>query len=134
MAKEELSVQEQKDAMYAEIMERVENETRIREAKRSGKGFFYGGQLSDLRLASGRQRFKRDDKGNYTTEPVLDANEQPTFWDSTYYCTLNQLGGKRDFQISVDLGKDLNDGHWYDFSGDLGDGSKKEKVKVIVEI
>lgn len=132
----ELTLEEQKEAMYAEIMERVQNEQRIREEKRSKNTFEYGGQLTELRMSNPRQRTRDvdDGKGGKTKVPVLDENQQPTFWDAQYYCTLVQMGGSEQFAVSLELGKDLVEGHWYSFEGSRGGEGKKDKVRVITEI
>lgn len=136
MAKDDLSIQEQKDAMYAEIMERVQSDLRAKEEARNRRSFQYGGRLASCNISKPSQKFSKskDEHGKEVKTPILDEQGQPTFWDSSYYCVLEQLGSSCSFVVPLDLGKDLSVGLWYEFSGDKADDSKKDKVKVIVQI
>lgn len=137
MAKEELNLtQEQKDALFAEWNEQAQTAERLKEERRSRNTFSYGGQLSELNLSKPREKTREidDGKGGKTRAPVLDDQGQPTFWDTQYYCTLVQLGGMEQFTISMELGKDLTVGSWYDFTGSRGGEGKKDKVKVVTQI
>ncbi|MCK9355488.1 MAG: hypothetical protein M0P59_15275 [Gallionella sp.] len=124
------------DAMYERVMERVQNEERLRDLNRNESSFRYGGKLTEFKISNPSQKFRDsiDEKGVKTRVPVLDANEQPSFWEAQYFCTLVQHGGSDKFTVSLELGKDLNEGLWYRFEGSRGGEGKKDKVKLITQI
>lgn len=128
--------EELENEMYARVMERIEADNRLKEEARNRKSFQYGGRLASCNLSKPSQKFSKskDESGKVISTPILDEHGQPTFWESSYYCVLEQLGSTCTFVVPLDLGKDLNVGSWYEFSGDKADDTKKDKVKVIVQI
>lgn len=84
----------------------------------------YGGVLQSIKLSEGKQKFttKKDDNGKEVSTPVLTEDGQPTFWDSSYYCDVAQLGNTEKIRVSLVLGKDLCEGHSYEFFGKQIDG------------
>jgi len=124
-----LSAQEQEDAMYARVMERIEAEQNRKKALLNVSSFSYGGTLMNIDEFAAKQKIDRT-----TKEPILDSEGRPTFWDSSYYVELAHLGSSRKFVVPLELGKDLIKGSDYFFEGDLADVDNKLKVKTITKI
>jgi hypothetical protein len=118
--------QADKEALFAEWNEQHQNAERIFNEKSNEDSFSFGGKLISCNASQPRPKI---DKA--TNEPILDSKGQPTFWDSVYWCEIQQLGKTRKYSVSVELGKDLNVGSWYTFSGENGDENVRPKVKLI---
>ncbi len=65
------------------------------------------GKIIDKRVSDGGQMFVRDAKGNYTEEPVLDAEGNPRFWDAKHYITLAFEGGELVIPVKNDAYEEL---------------------------
>ena len=78
------------------------------------------GTIRGLRVSEGKQRFKKDDKGNYTDEPVLDDQGNVQFWANKYYVTLAFEGGELDILVSEDSYNNLQMGNRVLFEGSKG--------------
>lgn len=105
------------------FQEAQEFDARCREREQRNERF-YGGVLQTLKLADGKQKFtkKKDESGKDISVPVLTEDGQPTFWESSYYCEVAQLGNTELIRVSLDLGKDLVEGHSYEFIGKQVEG------------
>lgn len=129
MANEEkMTPQQQEDAMYAKVMQRIEDEQNRKRASLNLSSFQYGGTLLAIDISTPQKKI--DTK---TKEPIL-VDGQPTFWDAIYFCELAHLGSSRKFVVPLELGKDLEKGMDYLFEGDLIDVDNKLKVKLITKI
>lgn len=124
-----LTVQEQEDAMYAKVMERIEAEQNRKKAMLNLSSFQYGGTVLSCELSQPQQRYDKK-----TNLPILDGTGQPTFWDAIYFVDVAHLGSSRKFVVPLDLGKDIEKGQDYLFEGDLTDVDNKLKVKLITKI
>lgn len=127
--KKVLSAQEQEDAMYAKVMERIEAEQNRKKAMLNISSFKYGGTVLTCELSQPQQKFDRTTKA-----PILDGSGQPTFWEAIYFVDVAHLGSSRKFVVPLDLGKDIEKGQDYLFEGDLTDVDNKLKVKSITQI
>lgn len=124
-----LTAQEQEDAMYAKVMERIEAEQSRKKEMLNKSNFVYGGTVTGCELSQPQQKYDR-----VTKAPILDGSGQPTFWDAIYFVDVAHLGSSRKFVVPLDLGKDIEKGQDYLFEGDLTDVDNKLKVKMITKI
>ncbi len=129
MADEKMTPQQLEDAMYARVMEKIEAEQNRKKDMLNKSNFVYGGTVTSCELSQPQQKFDRN-----TKLPILDGNNQPTFWDAIYFVEVAHLGSSRKFVVPLDLGKDIEKGQDYLFEGDLTDVDNKLKVKLITKI
>lgn len=123
-----LTVQEQEDAMYAKVMERIEAEQNRKKAMLNLSSFQYGGTVLSCELSQPQPKLDKN-----TKEPIF-VNGQQSFWDAIYFVEVAHLGSSRKFVVPLDLGKDIEKGQDYLFEGDLTDVDNKLKVKLITKI
>lgn len=124
-----LTPQEQEDAMYAKVMERIEAEQNRKKEMLNKSAFVYGGTVTGCELSQPQKKIDRT-----TQKPILDESGAPTFWDAIYFVEVAHLGSSRKFVVPLDLGKDIEKGQDYLFEGDLIDVDNKLKVKMITKI
>lgn len=101
------------EELLAEQMDKFREETRKREVLMRTNKVELAGVVIDLKMLPQSQ--KTDKQG----QPMLDENNQPTFFDEKWWCSIGVVGSEEGVLLSTELAQNIHKDNTYLFSGRL---------------
>jgi hypothetical protein len=117
-------------------LEDVQEQTRIYMEKYIMNSVRIAGTVVSVKEGEPKPKFKKDDKGEYTTEHLLDSEGNIQFWETSYSANITFDGGELYVRVTKNMFDSLILGSRYLFTGikGLSYGSIQDKFHSCIKL